>query len=110
MSFTKYPMKPMTAKPMATALQMCRYSGNQEHVRGNPSLYARYLTFLSGFCAPRQELQIAESKLGTFSFEIAKTDLASVTDELLGNLDEFIELVGHVGQVGVVGWRGKGIG
>jgi len=47
--------------------------------------------FLSGFCAPRQEL-------------------ASVTDELLGNLDEFIELVGHVGQVGVVGWRGKGIG
>lgn len=87
----------MTAKPMATALQMCRYSGNQEHVRGNPSLYTRYLTFLSGFCAPYQKLQITECKLGIFSFEITETDLVSITDELLRDLDEFLELVGHVG-------------
>jgi len=34
--------------------------------------------FLSGLCAPYQEL-------------------VSITDELLGNLDEFLDLVGHVG-------------
>lgn len=82
---------------MATALQMCRYSGNQERVRCDSSHYTRCLTFLSGFCAPCQELQITECKLGTFSFEIAKTDLVSITDELLGNLNELLELVGHVG-------------
>jgi len=43
-----------------------------------------------------------------FSFEITKTDLVSITDELLGNFDEFLDLVGHAGEVEeVVGGEGK---
>lgn len=30
MSFTKYPMNPITAKPMATALQICKNSGDTD--------------------------------------------------------------------------------
>lgn len=33
----------------------------------------------------------------SFSFEIAETNLISITNELLGNLDEFLDFVGHVG-------------
>lgn len=43
----------------------------------------------------------------TSGFEIAKTDLVSVTDELLGNLEKFLESVGHVCWAEVeeiVGW------
>jgi hypothetical protein len=42
------------------------------------------------------------------NFEITKTDLVSITDELLGNFDEFLELVGHADWIGeVVGGREK---
>lgn len=39
----------------------------------------------------------------SFNFEIAKTDLVSIPDELLGDLEEFLELVGHC-------WVGGGDG
>lgn len=42
----------------------------------------------------------------SLNFEIGKTDLVSITDELLGNLNKFLEFVGHVDWVGaVVGGR-----
>ena len=85
---------------MATALQMCRYSGSRQHVRNSLHLHWSYLTFLCGFRAPCQELQTAEHKFWTFvPPQIAKTDLASITNELLGDFNEFLDLVGHVGRV-----------
>jgi len=89
-------MKPMTAKPMATALQMCKYSGGRKHVRDKIYVYSRSSDLFAWALCTVSRTADHVSSGRSFSFGVAKTDLVSITDELLGNLNEFLDLVGHI--------------
>lgn len=56
-------MNPITAKPMATALQMCRYSENQDTLEAAYVAGWGYPASLCRLSAPCQELQIMEGEL-----------------------------------------------
>lgn len=70
---------------------------SKKHVRNKLRMYLRRSNlFVWASCTVSRTVDHVSSGR-SFSFGVSKTDLVSITDELLGDLNEFLDLVRHVG-------------